>query len=42
MKLSWARDLRDQCKDARGPFFFKSAGPGIETPEDLLVREYPE
>jgi len=42
MDLSWARDLRDQCKAAGVPFFFKRAGPGQETPADLLVRQWPK
>jgi len=41
MDLQWARDLRDQCKEADVPFFFKRAGPGQETPPDLMVREFP-
>jgi len=41
MDLSWARDLRDQCKAAGVPYFFKRAGPGQETPPDLMVREWP-
>ena len=40
MKLEWARDLRDQCKAAGVPFFFKSAGKQ-ETPDDLMIREFP-
>lgn len=40
MDLRWARDLRDQCKAAGVPFFFKSAGPGKEIPEDLIIREF--
>ena len=41
MNLAWARDLRDQCKAAGVPYFFKRAGPGQETPADLLVRQWP-
>lgn len=41
MKLEWARDLRDQCKQAGVPFFFKKAtGGGV--PDDLMIREFPE
>lgn len=40
MGLSWARDLRDQCKEAGVPFFFKRATG--ETPDDLMIREYPK
>jgi len=42
MELDWARAVRDQCKAADVPFFFKSAGPGIETPPDLQIRQFPE
>ena len=42
MKLEWARDLRDQCREAGVPFWFKGAGPGIETPEDLMIQEWPK
>lgn len=40
MDLEWARALRYQCKAVGVPFFFKKATGA--TPEDLLVREYPE
>ena len=40
MKLEWARDLRDQCKVAGVPFFFKSAGKQ-SIPDDLMIREFP-
>ena len=42
MDLAWARDLRDQCREAGVPFFFKSAGPGNEIPPDLMIRERPK
>lgn len=41
MDLDWARSIRDQCMASDIPFFFKSAGPGIETPVDLAIREFP-
>lgn len=41
MELDWARDLRDQCKVVDVPFFFKSAGK-IQTPDDLMIREFPK
>jgi len=41
MDLAWARDLRDQCKAAGVPYFFKRPSPGTETPPDLMVREWP-
>lgn len=46
--LQWARDLRDQCKAAKVPFFMKQLSEAVkgfkkfETfPEDLQVREWP-
>ena len=45
MKLSWARDMRDQCKESGVPFFMKkvSGSPqGKQPPDDLMVREWPE
>jgi len=51
MNPEWARSLRDECKSAEVPFFFKQ---GSQTPEwgnykdfdtfplDLQVREFPE
>jgi protein gp37 len=38
MKAGWARDLRDQCKSAGVPFFFKKASKGDEID---LPREFP-
>lgn len=43
--LEWARSLRDQCKKAKVPFFFKQIDKvrdkieGI--PSDLMIREFP-
>lgn len=43
MELQWARDLRDQCRNAGVPFFFKKVGQQKQvTPADLLVREWPQ
>ncbi len=40
MELEWARDLRDQCREAGTPYFFKKAtGGGV--PDDLMIREFP-
>jgi len=39
--FAWARSLRDECEEASTPFFWKRAAPGQETPEDLMVREFP-
>jgi len=41
MDSGWARDLRDQCRAADVPFFFKRMGNKRETPDDLKVREMP-
>jgi len=41
MDLAWARDLRDQCKEAGVPYFFKRPSPSTEMPPDLMVREWP-
>ena len=30
------------CKAARIPFFFKRMSPGEETPDDLMIREFPK
>lgn len=37
----WARSLRDQCKAAGVPFFFKQVDKVRAIPEDLLIREFP-
>ena len=41
MDPDWARDIRDQCKAAGVPFFFKAMGGGQPTPKDLMIREFP-
>jgi len=41
MPMEAAIALRQQCQQAGVPFFFKRAGPGQETPPDLLVRQWP-
>lgn len=41
MHPNWARMIRDQCKAAGTPFFFKRMSPGEETPDDLMIREFP-
>ena len=33
MQAAWAQSLRDQCREARVPFFFKQAG-------EVLAREW--
>ena len=42
MDPEWARDIRDQCREAGVPFFFKKMSGGAEVPEDLMIREFPE
>ena len=48
MDLAWARDLRDQCKAARVPFFCKQleidgkvTDDVAKFPEDLQIQEFP-
>ena len=40
--LDWARRVRNQCTEDHVPFFFKTAGPDVEIPADLLVRQCPK
>ena len=42
MKLEWARSLRDQCKAAGVPYFFKKVTGGRPIPDDLMIREFPK
>lgn len=41
MDLQWARDLRDQCRGAGVPLFFKQVDKVQPIPADLMVREWP-
>ena len=41
MKPEWARSIRDQCKAAGVPFFFKQMAKRAPIPDDLLIREFP-
>ncbi len=45
MNPAWARSLRDQCIEARVPFFMKQMGgvwkPFPPIPDDLLTRDFP-
>ena len=43
MNPAWARDIRDQCKAADVPFFFKKMSGGDKTPipKDLAIRQFP-
>jgi protein gp37 len=40
-ELDWARSLRDQCRAASVPFWFKRDSRRREPPTDLCVRETP-
>jgi protein gp37 len=40
--IEWARLLRDQCKEAGIPYFFKQIDKVLPVPEDLLIREFPK
>ena len=42
MNPDWARDVRDQCKAAGVPFFFKQMAGKAPIPDDLMIREWPE
>lgn len=48
MDLDWARYIRDRCKEAGVPFFFKQIGGNpykfddpAQWPEDLRIQEFP-
>lgn len=38
----WGRSLRDECKEANVPFFFKQMDKVQPIPEDLMIREFPK
>ena len=50
MDPDWARNLREECREAGVPFFMKqlshASGSGFKNfesfPEDLRAREFPE
>lgn len=42
MDLAWPRKLRDDCKAAGVPYFFKQVDKKIPIPPDLMVREFPK
>lgn len=42
MVSNWARDIRDDCRDAGVPFFMKKMSRGAPIPDDLMIREYPD
>lgn len=44
MKLTWAREIRDRCRQLNVPFFFKQVSafrPGQGDLDGKLIREYP-
>jgi protein gp37 len=41
MNTDWARSLRDQCREADVPFFFKQDGSGHHTFDGCEYHEYP-
>jgi len=41
MEPDWARDLRDQCRDAGAALFMKQMWKRQPIPADLMVREHP-
>ena len=41
MELDWARSLRDQCKDAGTPFFFKKDSDGNHELDGVVYEEFP-
>jgi protein gp37 len=42
--LNWARDLREQCRAAGVPFFFKQTGgrPNLKTLDGMIYNEFPK
>jgi len=40
-ELDWARSVRDQCREARVPFFMEQVDKVREIPQDLMIREMP-
>jgi len=42
MNPDWARQVRDQCKAAGVPFFFKKMSNKAPIPDDLMIRQWPE
>lgn len=41
-ELSWARSIRDYCKEADINFFMKQVDKVRPIPKDLLIRQYPK
>lgn len=42
MKPDWARSLKNQCRAAGVPFFFKQMSGKQPIPKDLMIREFPK
>ena len=42
MQFAWPRSLRDQCKRASVPFFFKKDSYGNHALDDVVYEEYPQ
>lgn len=40
--LDWVYSMKQQCKDAGVPYFFKQIDKIKPIPEDLMIREFPE
>ncbi len=41
MEPTWASALRDECRDARVPFFMKQMSAKRSIPDALMVRQFP-
>ena len=41
MDPTWARSIRDQCKEAGAAFLMKQMAHKAPIPDDLMIREYP-
>ena len=39
--LEWARKMKEQCREANIPYFFKQIDKIKEIPEDLMIRQFP-
>lgn len=42
MEATWAREIRDLCREQGTAFFMKQMANREPIPEDLMVREYPD
>jgi protein gp37 len=39
--IEWAYNMKQQCKEAGVPYFFKQIDKVLPIPEDLMIREFP-